>query len=99
METDSNSRAGMKRWTRTEVPRWVRRTAVSVVGTALLALGIALIVLPGPAVVVIPAALGLLATEFEWAQRWRTQGEAGWRRIRDAVRRKTRTQEEERRLM
>ncbi|RMG67971.1 MAG: hypothetical protein D6710_10755, partial [Nitrospirae bacterium] len=31
--------------------------------------GIALIVLPGPATVVIPAALAILATEFVWARK------------------------------
>lgn len=34
-----------------------------------LIIGIAMIVLPGPAIVVIPAALGILATEFAWARR------------------------------
>ena len=81
------------------LPRWVRRTAVLLVGTLLLVLGIALIVLPGPAVVVIPAAVGLLATEFEWAQKWRGGGEAVWRRVRDASRRRASAQEEERRPM
>lgn len=33
-----------------------------------LAIGIAMIVLPGPAIIVIPAALGILATEFAWAR-------------------------------
>jgi len=32
--------------------------------------GIALLVLPGPAVVVIPVGLAILATEFAWARRW-----------------------------
>ena len=32
-------------------------------------LGIAMIALPGPAVVVIPAGLAILATEFLWAPR------------------------------
>jgi hypothetical protein len=32
--------------------------------------GIALIVLPGPAFVVIPIGLAILATEFAWARRW-----------------------------
>jgi len=32
-------------------------------------IGIAMIVLPGPAVVVIPAGLAILATEFAWAKR------------------------------
>jgi hypothetical protein len=34
-----------------------------------LLLGIALIFLPGPAFVVIPVGLAILATEFAWAQR------------------------------
>lgn len=29
-----------------------------------------MLVLPGPAVLVIPAGLAILATEFEWAHRW-----------------------------
>ena len=33
-------------------------------------IGIALIVLPGPAIVVIPVGLAVLATEFVWARRW-----------------------------
>lgn len=33
-------------------------------------IGIALIVLPGPAFVVIPIGLAILATEYAWARRW-----------------------------
>jgi len=33
-------------------------------------IGIALIVLPGPAFIVIPIGLSILATEFLWAKRW-----------------------------
>jgi len=33
-------------------------------------IGIALIVLPGPAFIVIPIGLAILATEFLWAKRW-----------------------------
>ena len=51
--------------------RVLRRVAVLVGGGALLTIGVAMIVLPGPAVVVIPAAIGVLAIEFEWARRWR----------------------------
>ncbi len=40
-----------------------------VFGFTLLIVGIALIVLPGPATVVIPAALAILATEFVWARK------------------------------
>jgi len=32
--------------------------------------GIAMIVLPGPAVLAIPAGLGILGLEFEFAERW-----------------------------
>jgi tellurite resistance protein TerC len=39
-----------------------------VIGFTVLIIGIAMIVLPGPAVVVIPIGLGILATEFVWAK-------------------------------
>lgn len=48
----------------------IKRIVVAVVGGTVLALGIALIVLPGPAFVVIPAGLAILAIEFAWARRW-----------------------------
>src|SRR4051794_22274407 len=50
-------------------PRWIRRCIVAIVGTTILLIGIALIVLPGPAVLVIPLGLAVLASEFFWAQR------------------------------
>lgn len=50
--------------------RWARRIAVALVGGTVLAIGIALLVLPGPAVVVIPIGLGILGLEFAWARRW-----------------------------
>jgi uncharacterized protein (TIGR02611 family) len=49
--------------------RFARKIAVAVIGTTVLAFGIALIVLPGPAFVVIPLGLAILATEFLWARR------------------------------
>jgi hypothetical protein len=48
----------------------VRQLVVFVLGMSVLVVGIAMIVLPGPAMVVIPAGLAILATEFVWAQRW-----------------------------
>lgn len=42
---------------------------MTVIGGTILIIGIAMIVLPGPAIVVIPLALGVLATEFAWARR------------------------------
>ena len=46
-----------------------KRLIVMVIGFTILAVGIAMIVLPGPAVVVIPVGLALLATEFIWARK------------------------------
>ena len=48
----------------------LRKCLVAVLGGALLIAGVAMLVLPGPAVVVIPAALAILAIEFLWARRW-----------------------------
>lgn len=50
--------------------RAARRLVVAVIGGTVLALGVALLVLPGPAFVVIPAGLAILALEFGWARRW-----------------------------
>ncbi|MEY4951554.1 MAG: hypothetical protein RL698_3765 [Pseudomonadota bacterium] len=49
--------------------RQVWRLIILVVGVTVVAVGVAMIVLPGPAFVVIPAGLGILATEFMWARR------------------------------
>lgn len=46
-----------------------KRMIVSVIGFTILIAGIAMIVLPGPAVVVIPVGLAILATEFIWARK------------------------------
>ena len=48
----------------------IKRVVIAVAGGTVLALGIALIVLPGPAFLVIPAGLAILAVEFAWARRW-----------------------------
>lgn len=55
----------------------IQRIAVMVVGGAVLALGIALLVLPGPAFLVIPAGLAILAIEFAWARHWLRRA-MGW---------------------
>lgn len=47
-----------------------RKIIVAVIGTTVLAIGISLIALPGPAIAVIPLGLAILATEFVWARRW-----------------------------
>jgi uncharacterized protein (TIGR02611 family) len=64
-------RRRIRQWLHLEdVPPLVRRVIVGVVGGTILLVGVAMIVLPGPAVVVIPVGLAVLATEFIWARRW-----------------------------
>ena len=46
-----------------------KRLIVTVIGFTVLATGVAMIALPGPAVVVIPIGLAILATEFIWAKK------------------------------
>ena len=48
---------------------WLRRAVVAVIGFTVLLIGFAMVVLPGPAVMVIPLGLAILATEFVWARR------------------------------
>jgi uncharacterized protein (TIGR02611 family) len=50
------------------MPR-LRKALVAIIGGTIILLGLALIVLPGPAVVVIPLGVAILATEFTWARR------------------------------
>ena len=61
----------VRHWMRLDkMPKMVRIVVVSVVGGALFAAGIVMIVTPGPAIVFIPLGLFLLASEFKWAERW-----------------------------
>jgi uncharacterized protein (TIGR02611 family) len=58
--------------------RQARRVVILVVGSSVLLVGVAMIVLPGPAILVIPLGFGILAIEFAWARRW-------LKRIKDAA--------------
>ena len=68
----------------------VKRFAVTILGGALLLLGLAMMVLPGPGILVIVAGLAVLATEYVWAQRLLKRAksqaekvqEAAWRALR-----------------
>ena len=66
--------------------RILRKVAVAIVGVSVLAVGVALIVLPGPAFLVIPAGLAILATEFVWAARLLKHGRERATRIAGRVR-------------
>lgn len=52
---------------------WARRCVIAAIGTTVVLIGIAMIVLPGPALVVIPAGLAILGIEFAFARRWLRQ--------------------------
>ena len=47
-----------------------KRIGIAIVGGSVTLIGIALIVLPGPAIVVIPIGLSILGTQFEWPRRY-----------------------------
>ena len=50
--------------------RHVKKLTITLVGGVLLLLGILLIVLPGPAMLIIPLALVILSTEYPGAKDW-----------------------------
>jgi len=52
--------------------RRLRTLLLGLVGASVVVVGVAMLVLPGPAFVVIPAGLAILGLEFEWARRWLT---------------------------
>jgi tellurite resistance protein TerC len=52
-----------------ELPPATRKVVVGVMGTTVMIAGIAMVVLPGPAFLVIPLGLAILASEFFWARR------------------------------
>jgi tellurite resistance protein TerC len=43
---------------------------IGIVGVTVLAIGVVMIVTPGPALVVIPVGLAILSIEFTWARAW-----------------------------
>ena len=51
------------------LPAPLRKLIVGVIGVTIILLGVAMVLLPGPASIVIPIGLAILATEFAWARR------------------------------
>jgi len=49
--------------------RHARRVVVFLIGSTVILIGVAMMVLPGPAFIVIPTGLAILATEFLWARK------------------------------
>ena len=50
--------------------RALKKISITLAGGILLLLGIIMIVLPGPAVLIIPLALTILSLEYQWAKHW-----------------------------
>lgn len=52
------------------VRKKLKRLSIGLIGGTVLAIGAALLLLPGPAFIVIPAGLAILGLEFAWAAGW-----------------------------
>ena len=50
--------------------RAARRVAITVIGTTVVLLGVAMLVLPGPGLLTIVGGLAILGMEFAFARRW-----------------------------
>ncbi|MGQ0761025.1 MAG: PGPGW domain-containing protein [Acidobacteriota bacterium] len=70
--------------------KFLKRVVIAIVGFTVLLVGVAMIILPGPAFIIIPLGLAILATEFVWAERLLTKAKAHFdkqrRRVADKVR-------------
>lgn len=63
----------------------LRRFAVTIVGVALLVVGAAMMVLPGPGILGIVAGLAVLATEYVWARRLLTRAKEQAEKVQEAA--------------
>ena len=70
--------------------RYARRVVVAVIGGTVVLIGVIMLVTPGPAVVVIPLGLGILAVEFVWARRLLARFKDRAKSVADGVRRRGR---------
>ena len=63
-----------------------RRICVGVIGGTVLLVGVIMLVTPGPAMLVIPAGLAILALEFQFAALWLRKLREGGKRVVDGIR-------------
>lgn len=64
-------RGRLRAWLRRTITyKWARRIVVGVIGGSVLLIGVLMVVLPGPAILVVPLGLGILGLEFAWARIW-----------------------------
>lgn len=79
----------LRAWLRQTITyKWARRVAVALIGGTVVLAGIAMIVLPGPAFIVIPLGLAILGLEFAWARLWLRRVKARAQQVIDGVRRR-----------
>jgi uncharacterized protein (TIGR02611 family) len=69
------------------VPRPLRRVSVLLLGTALVLAGAAMLVLPGPGLLVLGLAVAVLALEFDWAKRVAERAASLFKRLRSRFQR------------
>ena len=62
------------------LPKKIKRIALTLLGCMCLLLGIVFILLPGPAVIFIPLGLALLSLEFDWAKVWLKKSQGYFRK-------------------
>jgi uncharacterized protein (TIGR02611 family) len=56
-------------WSSVRFLRFLRRLIIFMLGMGVLMIGVVMIVTPGPAFLIIPLGLAILASEFVWARR------------------------------
>lgn len=66
--------------------RAARKLVIAALGGSVLVVGVAMLVLPGPAFVVIPAGLAILGLEFAWARQWLRRVKEQGRRAMESMR-------------
>ncbi|HWB05974.1 MAG TPA: PGPGW domain-containing protein [Verrucomicrobiales bacterium] len=66
-----------------KLPSPVRKVVVALLGVTVVLVGVLMIVMPGPAFLVIPVGILLLGTEFMWAEKLGAEFLAGLSRIRE----------------
>jgi uncharacterized protein (TIGR02611 family) len=65
--------------------RSAKRVVILVVGVALLAVGLVMMVTPGPGILLIVAGLAVLATEFAWAEAMLDRAKQSATKAKDSV--------------
>ena len=72
--------------------RAARRVAIAVIGTTVVLLGVAMLVLPGPGLLTIVGGLAILGMEFAFARRWlqrlKKETRSAVEKVKERVRRK-----------